>query len=55
MHYLLQGDASSPRGRLGICALALPEVLPFMFSVLFYLGAMFVLCHVELLNVGDAA
>jgi hypothetical protein len=27
MHYLPQGDASSPRGRWGICAPALPEVL----------------------------
>jgi hypothetical protein len=27
MHYLPQGDASSPSGRWGICARALPEVL----------------------------
>jgi hypothetical protein len=27
MHYLPQGDASSPRGGWGICAPALPEVL----------------------------
>jgi hypothetical protein len=27
LHYLPQGDESSPRGRLGICALTLPEVL----------------------------
>jgi hypothetical protein len=27
MHYLPQGDASSPRGEWGICAPALPEVL----------------------------
>jgi hypothetical protein len=27
MHYLPRGDASSPRGRWGICAPALPEVL----------------------------
>jgi hypothetical protein len=29
MHYLPQGDASSPRGRWGICAPALPDVLTF--------------------------
>jgi hypothetical protein len=27
MHYLPLGDESSPRGRWGICARALPEVL----------------------------
>jgi hypothetical protein len=27
LHYLPQGDESSPRGRWGICAPALPEVL----------------------------
>jgi hypothetical protein len=27
MHYLPQGDESSPRGSCGICAPALPEVL----------------------------
>jgi hypothetical protein len=27
LHYLPQGDESSPRGRWGICASALPEVL----------------------------
>jgi hypothetical protein len=27
MHYLPLGDESSPRGRWGICAPALPEVL----------------------------
>jgi hypothetical protein len=27
MHYLLRGDESSPRGRWGICAPDLPEVL----------------------------
>jgi hypothetical protein len=27
LHYPPQGDESSPRGRWGICALALPEVL----------------------------
>jgi hypothetical protein len=36
MHYLPQGDESSPRGRWGICAPALPEVL-----TLFSLGFSF--------------
>jgi hypothetical protein len=31
LHYLPQGDESSPRGRWGICAPALPEVLTLMY------------------------
>jgi hypothetical protein len=34
MHYLPRGDESSPRGRWGICAPALPEVLTLGFQIM---------------------
>jgi hypothetical protein len=34
MHYLPWGDESSPRGRWGICAPALPEVLTWFVSAI---------------------